>query len=379
MRLVVVLMLATFLAEGSYAQKWLQRADFGNVGRHRATAVTIGNKGYMGLGHTNGTGTNIIYKDWWQYDPASNSWTQKADYVVPNYATGAFATDTKAYIGGGTQLTYEFYEYDPLTNAWTAIPNCPVYISDQTAFAVNNKGYVINNNQCYEFNPAGNSWNVKNTMPFTVGIWSTSFVLDGSAYVKSGNQLYEYKASADTWIMRAPCPGVATAGSSSFGLNGKGYIISGYVGWLSELTKEIWEYNPGNNTWTQLEDFEGAARRFSCGITIQDRGYFGLGTNGINFNDWWAYDGNNLGVKENAVECTVYPNPTSDWLKVERKGGVWDVVQLIDESGKVLISEKQVGEVLELNVNQLPAGSYHLLLRSEDQPVYQQTIQILGQ
>lgn len=378
MRWVLAVILTTFFVEGTQAQKWLQRADFGSVGRHRATALTIGNKGYMGLGHTNGTGNNIVYKDWWQYDPASNSWTQKADYAAPNYAATAFATDTKAYIGGGDQLTFEYYAYDPQTNVWTAIANCPVYVTDQTAFTINNKGYVMTGNSCYEFNPGGNSWNIKNAMPFSVGIWSTSFVIGGSAYVKSGNQLYEYKASTDSWIVRAPCPGIATGGSSSFALNGKGYVISGYVGWLSELTKEIWEYNPGNNTWTQLEDFEGSARRFSCGITIQDRGYFGLGTNGINFNDWWAYDGNSLDIKENTVECTVYPNPASEWIKVERKGGTWDALQLLDESGKIVHTETQVGEMIELDVRQFPSGSYHLLLRSNTEPVYQQTIQLIG-
>ena len=73
-----------FLIEVLYlnANPWVQKADFGGPGRHRATGISIANKGYMGLGHVNGTGIDINYKDWWQFDPASNSWTQKANFPV---------------------------------------------------------------------------------------------------------------------------------------------------------------------------------------------------------------------------------------------------------------------------------------------------------
>ncbi len=66
----------------SWAQPWFQKASFGGVGRHRSVGIAIGNKGYIGTGHVNGTGVDISYKDWWQYDPASDSWTQKADFPV---------------------------------------------------------------------------------------------------------------------------------------------------------------------------------------------------------------------------------------------------------------------------------------------------------
>jgi N-acetylneuraminic acid mutarotase len=378
MRTLSILFIVAWCSANTYAQKWLQRSDFGSVGRHRASALTIGNKGYMGIGHTNGTGTNIVYQDWWQYDPSSNSWTQKADYPVPNYAASAFATDTKGYIGGGTMLGPEFFEYDPLTNTWSPIANCPMNVADQTAFAVNNKGYVIEGNQCVEYNPGGNSWMMKNAIPFFVGIWATSFVIDGSAYVKSNNQLYEYKASIDTWIPRATCPGVATAGSSSFTLGGKGYVVSGYIGALSELTKEVWEYNPGNNTWIQLEDFEGSARRFSCGITIQDRGYFGIGTNGINFHDWWAFDESSLSIKEFGLNCTVFPNPASNVLKIERESNGKARIELIDETGRKVLSETFDAKNMELDVSAFPKGSYKLLVFEEEKPIVQKTIQLIG-
>src|SRR5436190_22202994 len=44
------------------------------VPRYGAVSFTIGTKGYVGTGHS-GTG-----KDFWEYDPATDTWTQKADF-----------------------------------------------------------------------------------------------------------------------------------------------------------------------------------------------------------------------------------------------------------------------------------------------------------
>ena len=40
-----------------------------------AVGFSIGSKGYIGTGY-NGS----LYKDFWEYDPATNAWTQKADF-----------------------------------------------------------------------------------------------------------------------------------------------------------------------------------------------------------------------------------------------------------------------------------------------------------
>src|SRR6185503_18531721 len=59
---------------GSRAQDtWTQKADFGGTGRAYAVGFSIGSKGYIGTGSSNG-------KDFWEYDPATDTWTQKADF-----------------------------------------------------------------------------------------------------------------------------------------------------------------------------------------------------------------------------------------------------------------------------------------------------------
>ena len=45
--------------------------------RRHAVGFSIGNKGYVGTGYDN----NINYhNDFWEYDPATDTWTQKANF-----------------------------------------------------------------------------------------------------------------------------------------------------------------------------------------------------------------------------------------------------------------------------------------------------------
>ena len=97
--------------------QWTQKADFGGTSRFQATGFSINGKGYIG------TGTDLSKKrDFWEYDPSTDTWSQKADFggTARNLAVG-FSIGTKGYIGTGADLSdrKDFWEYDPTTNAWT--------------------------------------------------------------------------------------------------------------------------------------------------------------------------------------------------------------------------------------------------------------------
>src|SRR3972149_7007617 len=99
---------------------WTQKATFGGPGRHRPFGFTVGNQAYVG-GGWNGS---VMYFDMWQYDPASNTWTQKANVVGQAWTSTGFGIGTKGYlVGGGTSNTRE---YNTLTNTWITKPSvCP--------------------------------------------------------------------------------------------------------------------------------------------------------------------------------------------------------------------------------------------------------------
>ncbi|MBK8925854.1 MAG: T9SS type A sorting domain-containing protein [Crocinitomicaceae bacterium] len=352
-------LLVLTIIETKASSAWNQKAHFGGVGRHRGTGLCIGNRGYMGLGHYNGAGPNVLFQDWWEFDPSSNTWTQKANYPFPSYAAASFAIGTKGYVGTGVSAGNNFYAFDPIANTWTAIQPVPLGTTDQVGFSVNGKGYYLYGTQLYEYNADLNTWTTKAPVPFSPSSWCSSFTIGEKAYIKSGLSLYEYKSTTDEWTVRAIFPGLATGGAAAFAVKGKGYIVTGYIGWLSELSGEVWEFDPATNTWNQLDDFPGANRRFSSGFAIGDKGYVGIGTTGTNMRDFWEFDELLELDSEQELHVKVYPNPASEYCIVDgMKSGDYAI---INSSGCKLISGKIDG-VTTVDISNLSAGIYFIEL-----------------
>jgi len=348
----------------SQAQFWIQKSSFAGVGRHRAVGCATENKGYLGLGHVNGSGVDYSYKDWWEYDPSSDSWSQKASFPVNNHGATSFVVNDHPCVGGGSALNGEFYEFNPVQNTWTPIAACPFFNpGDTQGFSVNNKGYVYVGQQLAEYDPSSNSWSLKASPPITFGSWSSSFTIEGSGYVKAGTKLFEYKPSHNTWTQRADFPGESTGGSYGFSILQRGFITCGYVGGLSTVSSQVWSFYPGTNTWHTELEFPGVSRRFPVAFAIHNRGYFGTGTNGINLNDFWQYNPtmNTSELEElNGITWNVYPNPSTDFLHIQIannmetnvEGEIWDL------SGNLLFHVSLVSGDNELDVRSIPSGKY---------------------
>ena len=95
-----------------------QKSDFGGSARFWAIGLSIGSKGYIGLGY------DTTYKsDFWEYDPSVDRWNKKTDYSgTPVNSTSGFSIENKGFIGTGyysESCTNEFWEYDQLTDSWT--------------------------------------------------------------------------------------------------------------------------------------------------------------------------------------------------------------------------------------------------------------------
>lgn len=349
---------------GGHAQFWIQKASFGGVGRHRAVGCATENKGYLGLGHVNGTGVDISYKDWWEYDPSSDSWSQKANFPVNDHGATSFVVNDQPCVGGGSALNGEFYTFNPDLNTWTPIASCPFFNpGDTQGFSVNNKGYVYLGTQLAEYDPVTNSWESKATTPMSFGSWTCSFTIEGSGYVKAGNKLYEYKPAHNTWTQRANFPGASSGGSSGFSILQRGFVTCGYVGGLGTVTDQVWSFYPGTNSWQMELEFPGTSRRFPVAFAIHDRGYFGTGTNGINLNDFWQYNPtiNTSGMEElNPFSCSVYPNPTADFLHIRMNENIPPNTygELLDLNGKSVLRLMLSSGENEVDVQSLVPGTY---------------------
>jgi N-acetylneuraminic acid mutarotase len=193
-----------FYEYDSVANKWTQKADFGGLRRSGALGFAIGSKGYIGMGGTyNGSTYAFGSKEFWEYDPATDSWVQKADFsgLARSGAVG-FSIGNKGYVGmgntisGGTQVTYtDFWEYDPATNIWTRKADGKARMRP-VCFSIGNKGYVglgfNNEKDFWEYDPAAGP-NDNDGIP--IGAWTrkTDFVgigRDGAVGFSVGNKGY---------------------------------------------------------------------------------------------------------------------------------------------------------------------------------------------
>jgi len=143
--------------------QWTKCAnDFGGTARSGAVCFVIENKAYVGTGaDSNGT-----TKDFWSFD--GTNWTQLLSKFSGEERSSAtsFVINNKAYISGGfydgsyfMQLS-DIQEYDPATDTWTEkeyADGLNLSINGATAFTYNGIGYI-----CY-----GNKKNVISYDPVT--------------------------------------------------------------------------------------------------------------------------------------------------------------------------------------------------------------------
>src|SRR5258708_38247862 len=70
----IITLLLVGSAFASFADSWVQKASYAGGSRYYAIGFSIGGKGYMGTGFY-----PSFKRDFWQYDPLTNVWSQKAD------------------------------------------------------------------------------------------------------------------------------------------------------------------------------------------------------------------------------------------------------------------------------------------------------------
>lgn len=306
---------------------WTQKASVPAIGRHRAVSISIGNRGYTGLGHINATG-DIAYDDWWEYDPGTNSWTQKANFPPgPRMHACGFTIGNFGYVGTGRDNSFternDLYRYDPSTNTWTAMASMPTTgRRGAVAFAVGGKGYIGTGsygNSFWQYDPILNSWTAKAMFPGSGRSSSVAFVLGTKGYVGTGDNggptgdFYEYDPATNIWTAKATLAGLPRMEAAGFALMGKGYIGTGCDFQSGTNYNDFWCYDPSINAWNQVADFSGIARRYMSAFVINMRAYGVFGTSGTNYNDLWEY-GNYNGIEEhfNSVNIKTFPNPFFD-------------------------------------------------------------------
>ena len=93
---------------------WSQKANFAGTSRYGATGFGIFPNAYLGTGYDN---TLNYTNDFWEYNYFNDSWVQVADFIgTPRANATSFAIGDRGFLGTGYdgQTLDDFYEYTPI-------------------------------------------------------------------------------------------------------------------------------------------------------------------------------------------------------------------------------------------------------------------------
>lgn len=196
---------------------WTQKANYPGAGKLSAVGFAVEDKGYIGTGSltsTIGSETN----DFWEYNPSTDIWTQKALFSGgPRNRAVGFSIGGKGYIGtgyfynGSAFQTNDFWEYNPATNLWTQKAHLPSAVrSNAIGFSIGNNGFMGLGSQYlldfWHYNPENDVWTQMAYFSGPGRLGSIGFSIGDKGYVGLGyyvesgsvvnqNDFWEYENS----------------------------------------------------------------------------------------------------------------------------------------------------------------------------------------
>jgi N-acetylneuraminic acid mutarotase len=397
-KIAAVLLMQFIIAQSQLSYgAWVQKANFGGAARHRCTGFAIDNKGYIGGGHIN-SGTVETFKDYWEYDPSTDCWTQIADFGGGyRYHSTAFSIGNYGYVGLGendlSEYKNDFWKYIPLINTWVQIADFPgIPRRGACSFVIDDLGYVGTGQtetgyetDFYKYDPVTNSWTT--IAPFLGEARSSAvaFSNNGKGYVGTGhifgddqNDFYEYDPNTNSWTQKSSVGTIPRQDATGFVLNGEGYIGTGNDNEGTQNFDDFWKYNFETDTWTEAVEFDGLGRRYMVSFVIGDVAFCGTGTNGTNLRDFWAYYpllGNHETQNEN--QTYLFPNPTSDFLLIKNsESDKFIYYAIVDTHGKIIKSGNFAsGE--KISVENFNSGYYIIQLYTDQKKLITKKFEIL--
>ncbi len=280
-------------------------------------------KAYVCLGQTQ---TVAYMKDLWEFNPQTETWSQKANFSgSARRQAVCFTSANVAYIGTGESasgLNKDFYSYNPETNTWSQVADfAGTARRDAVAFELNGFGFVGTGD-------------------------------DGTL----NNDLWMYDVQSDTWIDKAAFPGSPRAGAVAWGALSVAYVGTG-EDINGDFKNDLYEYNYYLNAWIQRANIPASGRKNAFAFYIDGVSYVGGGYNGFFLEDFWGYSGTADLNSLETVSVKLYPNPVQNQLHIF-SDQMLGHFRIHTTDGKQLFESSEQGNQLEVDVSQLPSGTY---------------------
>lgn len=296
-------------------------------------AFAINGKGYYGGGKVSGcAGNNCIFNEFYEYDPLTDVWTEKASTAYPVVYGSSITHDGKGYAGLGelgfvvnnvtlATKSDKWSEYDPVTDTWTLKTNflnqtnviTTPRLDNVAKAAISNVGndiyifggdksftdYMSNfTDNLYKYSVTDNIWETVNEELGGNRRSASGFYANGKLYLGGGENgehmtdFWEYDIATDQWTRKADLNSKHHWRSTTE-VNGKGYFVGGFSRNPQTTTNDLWEYDPATNIWTEKAPYPGNGGVSIVSFSHNGKLYAGMGLIHTFFsstNDFYEYD-----------------------------------------------------------------------------------------
>jgi hypothetical protein len=369
------------MAVSFYGQNtWVQRDSVGGPPKSACVSFSMNGFGFIGLGFDQFEYKRSLYL----YNPNFDDWVKTTSM---GGATGqglerssavAFVAKYKAYIGtgqGGNAYLRDFWEYNSASDTWTQVADfAGSSRREAAAFGISDFGYVGTGidsagtlkKDFWKYDPTLNTWSSVSDFGGTARKQAVSFAMGGQGYLGTGddgsftNDFWQYEPLTDTWEQKASFAGTPRHGSTGFGIFPNAYLGTGYDNTLN-YTNDFWEYNYFNDTWVQVADFIGTPRANATSFALGDRGFLGTGYDGQTLDDFYEYTPLLSVESQFQTVSKVYPNPVKNELNIHLNNSIEvDELTLYSLSGKIIFQETITASNnrISTNVTTLASGMY---------------------
>jgi len=287
-------------------------------GRASACVCALDGKAYV----FSGRDANGKYKrDLWQYDPATDTWTQLSSCPGKARVKAVMvAHDGALYAGlgfSGEQVYVDscylrdLWRYTPSNNQWTKLSDCP-YANTVSGvpYVKNNRLYVLycggwsHSNDIIYYDFEADKWDcipdsgkrIEACFAPTGAECDGRFFFGTGVAWKSQRIWYEVDVDADTWTRRASIPCRGRELCASCATDNYVYLFGGrtFAGDLTggEVFAEYMRYNVAIDKWEYCGNMPCGKCENMIAFTINNTAYFGLGEDekGITLNNLYCIE-----------------------------------------------------------------------------------------
>ncbi len=223
------------------------------------------------------------------FDPATSVWDTLAPMPTPRSSASAAVIDGKLYVVGGedkrhpSRPVYDVLEvYDPATDTWTQKASMPTRRAGPGTAAVDGKLYVFGGlrvNLFFDvleiYDPATDTWSTGSSMPNKVYapavavVDSLIYVAGGYEETSEGNRadvarFQFYHPATDSWSALTPMPTARGQGAAGV-IDGEIYVVGGYLAGIT-VTYTLEVYTSGGSWNTGLQSMPTARGELVVGV-----------------------------------------------------------------------------------------------------------------